>query len=48
MQRSDDITLNLEHQVLGLGSNSGSEVLDSGASGFPFVQLRLHVVAGFR
>lgn len=28
--RSDDITLNLDHQLLGLGSNSwGSEVLDS-------------------
>lgn len=34
LQRSDDITLNLDHQLLGLGSNSrGSEVLDSGASG---------------
>lgn len=30
LQRSDDITLNLDHQLLGLGSNSwGSEVLDS-------------------
>ena len=34
LQRSDDITLNLDHQLLGLGSNSwGSEVLDSCASG---------------
>ncbi|HEO9144134.1 TPA: beta-galactosidase subunit alpha [Enterobacter asburiae] len=30
LRRCDDITLNLDHQVLGLGSNSwGSEVLDS-------------------
>ncbi len=30
LQRSDDITLNLDHQLPGLGSNSwGSEVLDS-------------------
>lgn len=30
LQHSDDITLNLDHQLLGLGSNSwGSEVLDS-------------------
>ncbi|MGK3225138.1 beta-galactosidase subunit alpha [Enterobacter soli] len=30
LQRSEDITLNLDHQLLGLGSNSwGSEVLDS-------------------
>ena len=30
LQRCDDITLNLDHQLLGLGSNSwGSEVLDS-------------------
>lgn len=30
LRRSDDITLNLDHQVLGLGSNSwGSEVLDT-------------------
>ncbi|MFH5069006.1 beta-galactosidase subunit alpha [Enterobacter cloacae complex sp. 2024EL-00215] len=30
LHRCDDITLNLDHQVLGLGSNSwGSEVLDS-------------------
>lgn len=30
LRRSDDITLNLDHQLLGLGSNSwGSEVLDT-------------------
>lgn len=38
LRRSDDITLNLDHQLLGLGSNSwGSEVLDNWRVGFtPF------------
>ncbi|MFP1497395.1 hypothetical protein ACLB1Q_26525 [Escherichia coli] len=47
LQRSDDITLNLDHQLLRLASDFlGQRGAGAGASG-SVTQLRLYVAAGF-
>lgn len=48
LQHSDDITLNLDHQLLGLGSNSWEARYLILARLVYVIQLRLHVVADFR
>ncbi|MFO6483988.1 hypothetical protein ACLBR5_07050 [Escherichia coli] len=47
LQRSDDITLNLDHQLLGLGPTWGSEVLDSWRVWFRDFSYGFNVAAGF-